>query len=159
MSADRKVDPEQIQTLAEATQTLADNVADLARGAGVQMVTLARRSRRQRNMIWALAASVLLDILLSLGTAAAFVIADRNADRIAELTERLNTSQTTTRQQALCPLYTLMKDSYSEAGRKAAPDPEKYDNAYRVIQQGYDALKCAEFISEPQGPPGSTPTP
>jgi hypothetical protein len=57
-------------------------------------------------------------------------------------------AQTTQRQKALCPLYQVFLDSKSPEGRAAAPDPLKYDHAFKVIQEGYDALECSDFISQ-----------
>ena len=141
-NADRR---EELITLAAQ---LINEVDDLAEDSGQQFVSLARRARTNRMLIWVTIGSVILDLVLTIVLSVVGVGMQRNTDRIDALTQRLDQAQTVQRQKALCPLYQIFLDSKSPAGRKAAPDPEKYDHAFVVIKEGYDALECDQFISD-----------
>lgn len=123
---------------------------------GKQFVNLAQRARANRRAIWLLGLSFLLDLGLTGFMVFGQVQISSNENGISHLTDRLNTAQTTQRQKALCPLYQLLLDSKSDAGRAAAPDKKAYDHAFTVIQTGYDALDCSAFISSNGGPPASS---
>jgi hypothetical protein len=131
-------------TLAE--QLIAE-VDELAQDSGNQFVSLAKRARTNRMLIVATIASVTIDLVLTVVLALVGVGWQQNTDRIDKLTKRLDTAQTVQRQKALCPLYQVFLGSKSDAGRKAAPDQEKYDHAFEVIQDGYDVLECDQFIT------------
>ena len=139
--ADRK---DELITLAT---TLIAEVDELAGDSGKQFVSLAKRARTNRILITVTIFSVLIDLALTVVLAIIGTSMQHNTDRIDQLTQRLDNSQTVQRQKALCPLYQIFLDSKSAAGRAAAPDPKKYDHAFVVIRQGYDALGCDEFIS------------
>lgn len=137
--------------------TLISEVETLAGDSGKQFVSLAQRARTNRMLILATAASVFIDLVLTVVLAVIGVGMQHNTDRIDTLTQRLDNSQTIQRQKALCPLYQIFLDSKSAAGRAAAPDPHKYDHAFVVIKQGYDALECSKYITG--NPVGVSPGP
>lgn len=130
-------------TLAEQ---LISEIEDLAHDSGKQFVSLAKRAKVNRMLITVTAASVLIDLIITVVLTMVGIGWQHNTDRIDSLAQRLDTQQTVQRQKALCPLYQIFLDSKSAAGRKAAPDPEKYDHAFVVIKQGYDALQCDKYI-------------
>lgn len=144
----------QLITLAKQ---LIDEVDELAEGSGQQFVSLAKRARTNRMLIVVTIASVAIDLVLTAVLAVIGVGMQHNTDRIDALTQRLDDSQTVQRQKALCPLYQIFLDSKSAAGRAAAVDPKKYDHAFVVIQQGYEALQCDQYITGSPAPvsPGS----
>ena len=135
--------------LAEQAQVIADQYADLAEANGRELVSLRKRARSNRRMIWAVALSVALDLVLSAVLVVLSLHSASNTHRLNALTARLDTSQTTTRRNSLCPLYTLLKSGETRAARAAAPDKAAYDHAVMVIRDGYTALGCAEFVSSP----------
>lgn len=145
MTKEQPPQDDRIARLTELAQTLVDEVQELASGNGAQLVTLTKRSRTNRRMIWVVVGSVALDVMLTVAMGVGLVQVDQNADRIDSLTQRLNTAQTETRRGAFCPLYEIFLSSKSDAGRKAAEDPKAYDRAFRVIEDGYQALRCPEF--------------
>lgn len=124
----------------------------LTKDSGDQFLSLAKRARTNRMLILVTIFSVLIDFALSIAMIFVMIAMQHNTDRIDALTQRLDTAQTVQRQKALCPLYQIFLDSKSAAGRAAAPDPEKYDHAFVVIKQGYDALECDQYIT---GDPGT----
>jgi hypothetical protein len=126
---------------------LINEVDDLSKDSGTQFVSLAKRARTNRLLIVATAASVAIELVITIVLILVGVSMQHNTNRIDTLTQRLDNAQTVQRQKALCPLYQIFLDSKSPQGRKAAPDPEKYDHAFVVIADGYDALQCDQFIS------------
>lgn len=142
-------DSDLVRDLIEQATVLNKRIGVLTEGASTQFVTLAQRARTNRRMIAALAASVMLDILLSVILIITLAGVRANDNRISALTTRIDVSQTTTRQNAFCPLYTVLKGTKSAAGRAAAADKNAYDHAYAVVQQGYDALGCATLTTAP----------
>lgn len=125
------------QLIATAEQLLHD-VGELSADSGKQFVTLAVKARRNRQLIWVVGASLLLDIVLSVVVAWAVV-------QVQHVTHRLDVAQTTTRQKTLCPLYTLLLASDTPAARTASPDKAQFDHTVQVIRDGYAALDCAQF--------------
>lgn len=138
-------DTDRIARLTDLAQTLVEEVHELASDSGEQIVTLTKRARSNRRMIRVVIASVVLDIALTAAVGVGLVQVDSNADRIDSLTHRLDVAQTETRRGAFCPLYEIFLSSRSAQGRRAAEDPKAYDRAFKVIEDGYQALRCPEF--------------
>lgn len=139
----------QVDRLREVAAQLVQEIADFGEDSGEQFLALARRARRNRLQIRILWILVVLVLVLAGGLAGAVVGVVGNNHRIGQLTHRLDVQQTVTRRNSLCPLYTLLKDSETPAARAAAPDKALYDHAASVIRAGYDALRCADFVSVP----------
>lgn len=142
---------DRLARLTEVAQALLDEITELKQEGGEQFVSLAKRARSNRRMIWAVIAGCMLDVALTVAFGFGLMRVDSNANRIDDLTHRLDVAQTTQRQKALCPLYQIFLDSKSPQGRAAAPDPEKYDHAFQVIEDGYKVLNCAEFNADGKG--------
>lgn len=133
--------------LINLAEQLISEIETLAVDSGQQFVSLAKRARFNRMLITVTAASVLIDLIITVVLTLVGIGWQHNTDRIDQLSQRLDTQQTVQRQKALCPLYQIFLDSKSAAGRKAAPDPKKYDHAFVVIKEGYDALECDLYIT------------
>jgi len=134
---------ERLITLAER---LVQEIDEFTKAGGEQFVSLAQRARTNRRLITLAIGSIILDLVITAVLSVGWVQVVNNDHRITGLTERLDVAQTVQRQKALCPLYQLLLDSKSAAGRKAAPDPVAYDHAFVVIESGYQALECSDFI-------------
>ncbi len=136
---------EKLDRLIREAQDLGAEVEQLASNTGVQFVSMAQVLRFNRRMLWAVSigGALLTGVVVILVTL--IIGVQSNTDRIDGVTQRLDATQTAQRQRALCPLYQIFLDSKSPEGRAAAPDPEKYDHAFDVIQKGYDVLDCASF--------------
>lgn len=125
--------------LTDAAHQLIARVDALTSGTGDQMVTLSQYTKRTRRYVWALG-------LMALVTVGALTLGLTNLYVLNHVTEQIQRGQTVGRQRALCPLYRLFLDSKNDRARSANPKgPEAYDEAFAVIQDGYDALKCDEF--------------
>jgi hypothetical protein len=138
---------ERLNELIDIGARLLGEIESFTQEGGRQFVSLAQRARTNRRMITVIGVSLLLDVVLTVATVFGWVAVSRNEHRITTLTERLDIAQTVQRQKALCPLYQLLLDSKSAAGRAAAPDPAAYDHAFKVISDGYGVLECSAFIS------------
>lgn len=147
--------PDRVDRLIQMALELNEGMEELAQDAGKKYTTLAVASRRNRAMIWGLLAGGVMVAVLAVVLAFSVVGLRSNTDRIDAITTRLDTTNTEQRRRALCPLYQVFLDSESEQGRKAAPDPEKYDHAFDVIRKGYDVLECASFEGNYDDEPGS----
>jgi hypothetical protein len=151
MNEDDKTEQQKSDRLAvliPLAQKLVTEIEEFTDDSGKQFVSLAQRARINRILITITATSVMIDIMITVVLVMIGIGWRHNTNQIDSLTHRLDTQQTVQRQKALCPLYQIFLDSKSEAGRKAAPDPNKYDQAFIVIQQGYNALECDQFISD-----------
>lgn len=154
MSPENNDRSEELARLTAVAYELVDNVNKLNRDSGKQLVTLTHRAKRNRQMIWMLIGSFLVDVVLTILLAAGFVSVNDNANKIESVTTRLDMSQTIGRQRALCPLYQIFLDSKSDAGRKRSPQgPEAYDRAFKTIEDGYNALECNDFKVKDGKPP------
>lgn len=147
---------QKLEDLLDLGTRLVSQIEAFTREGGTQFVSLAHRARTNRRAIWLLSTSFFLDLVLTVIMGFGWIQVAHNEHQISALTSRLDYSQTIQRQKALCPLYQLLLDQKSAAGRKAAPSTAAYDHAFRVIQDGYNALSCSAFISG-DGPPASSP--
>lgn len=129
---------ESIEELTRAAHELIGKVDQINAASGERVDTLARASKMNRRIIEALSAITFVVVVLCGLMAFALKSTIDN-------TNRLDAGATTSRQKALCPLYQVFLDSNTKEARAAAPDKARYDRAYKVIQDGYDALGCSEF--------------
>lgn len=141
-------EPDRVETLISEAIQLNQEVAELARETGGQFVSLARTARQNRLMIWGVIAGGVLDVILTIVLVLVGIGQQKNTDRIDRLATETQQVQTAQRQRALCPLYGIFVDSKSEEGRKRSPDPEKYDHAFEVIEEGYKFLECDQYLKE-----------
>lgn len=145
-----------LEELIDVGTRLLGQIETFANEGGQQFVSLAQRARVDRRSIWLLSVSLLLDVALTVFMIFSQIQISHNEHGITALTDRLDVAQTTQRQKALCPLYQLLLDSKSDAGRAASADKKAYDHAFAVIQSGYNALECSVFINSDGGPPASS---
>lgn len=147
--------PDRLAQLAELASGLMGEVEELTEASGNQFVSLAERSavnlrltQRVRRFARWLAVSVAVDIALSGALAYSLAQVSDNTHKVNELTQRLNISQTVTRQDTLCPLYTLLLAGDTAANRAKTPDKAAFDHSYTVITAGYKALDCTAVIAK-----------
>jgi hypothetical protein len=147
----KEQESERLARLTELAGELLNEVQSLTEGSGEQLAALSRREKANRRMIQVIIVGIVAIVGLVAALTVALVQVDSNADRIADLTLRLDTSQSLYRRQALCPLYQVFLDYQTPDSRKRAPDPEQYDRAVSLIKQGYKVLKCEKFNEEADG--------
>lgn len=134
--------------LVDMAVQLTDEVEEMAKDSGHQFTSLAKTARTNRRLIWGTIIGGALDVVLTVVLAVIGVGVTSNTHRIDALTHQLNMDNTEQRKRALCPLYGIFKDSRSAKGRAAAPDPQKYDHAFDVIDEGYRVLGCDKFLKQ-----------
>lgn len=132
-------------TDAEDIKELIQKVSALTGEAGANLVGLSKQTRRNRRMIIMVAVLSIVTIVLTFVVSGALIISRQNTERIQQVTTRLDESQTTQRQKALCPLYTILLAADTPAAREASKDKQTYDKDFAVIREGYTALECADF--------------
>lgn len=148
---------DKLSRLLETANALMSEVETVAHEGGKQFVAQAHASKVNRRLSVVAITGLVLDVILSVVLGIGLSQVHKNEQSIGALTDRLNVSQTVTRQKALCPLYGVFLDSESPQGRAAAPDPEKYDQAFKVIREGYKILNCSEFLDSPDPKPPGQP--
>lgn len=128
-----------ISRLTVAAQDLVREINDLNEGTGKQMVRLTHTARTNRKLIWLLAVSLAADVFLTIVIAMGIL-------QISNLTHKVDQAQSTTQAKVLCPLYQQFINSDTPASRalaqKNGQDMETRAEAFKVIRQGYDTLKC-----------------
>lgn len=67
--------------------------------------------------------------------------------------------ESSTRQEALCPLYGLLLGSYNPASRAEGTARDQYNEAFRVMRIAYDTLDCVNPVVPPRvdQPPATIP--
>ncbi|MFJ4828384.1 hypothetical protein ACIP79_00360 [Streptomyces sp. NPDC088747] len=139
---------DRLTQLIEVARELLEEITELKEEGGEHFVTLTKRARLDRRMIWGLVVSLTLSVTLTAAFGFGLNRVDSNTDGIGELTQRMDVAQTDTRRRAWCPLYSLLLGSKTPQGRAAAEDPRAYDRAFEVIDDGYRALNCSEFTDD-----------
>jgi hypothetical protein len=126
---------QRIAELTAAAEEIVEAVNKLNRETGGQLVSLSVRAKRNRTMIWGLAASLFLDLLLTI-----FMVV---------VAQQVSDTQQMTRNQVLCPLYQQFVNADTPASRELArkngQDMEARKQAFAVIHKSYDALECAKL--------------
>lgn len=132
---------DRVQRLIDLATELNGEIEELAGRSGKQFMSLAHTAKMNRRLIWVAIISGIVQLGIIMTMVFVVIGVDRNNDRLDAVT-------TEQRKRALCPLYGIFLDSRSDEGRKRAPDPEKYDHAFDVIQQGYVVLSCEQYLKE-----------
>lgn len=145
---DPPVEQDRLDRLINLATALNAEVEVLARDSGKQFVSLARTARTNRVLIYAAITAGLVNLALVAVVALIGVGLIKNTNRIDDLASSVNATQTEQRTRALCPLYGIFLDSKSEMGRNAAPDKQKYDHAFEVINEGYQVLGCDDYLKK-----------
>lgn len=130
---------QEIQELTAAARQLIDRLDVLATGTGDQLVGLAIRARRNRQMIGMLAVSLTLDVILT-----AFMVF--GILQLNHVTARVDSTIKLTQSEVLCPLYQQFINSDTPAQRalaeKNGQDMKQRAEAFRVIRHSYVVLNC-----------------
>lgn len=123
-----------IARFAESVDNLTGNVVD-------SVAEQARANRRTRHITVGLAASLVLDVVLT----AMFAV----------VSVRVSDVQRITSDDVLCPLYGLIVSGYHPELRPAGPARDEYVKDYNIILGGYKALDCKTQAIPTPSPGGS----
>lgn len=104
---------------------------------------LTARSRQNRIAILFIIAGFLLDIVLT-------VVVVVLAHETSETSDRVAVQQTILRDKATCPVWQLFLKANTPQSQAAAvargEDLEVRNRAFKIIQESYDELRCAETV-------------
>jgi hypothetical protein len=137
--------------LTEQARALAERVGGLISA----VEQLHRRTNRAERVQKYVVFGLLLDLVLSV--AVAFVVANQfNASYdLRAAVER----EATTRNQGICPLYSLIIGGYNPDSRPAGPARDSYVQAFKTINNAYTALECKQPPVPPRTDQTSVPVP
>lgn len=137
---------ESVQKLTAETAALSDKVGALA----LSTEQLDRRASRSEKIVAGVILGLLLDLILSV--AVAIVLGQQAAtnDRLQTAIQR----ETQTRQEVLCPLYSLIVGAYNPNSRPPGPARDEYVRNFKVIVDSYPKLNCDHQVT-----PGSSAVP
>lgn len=141
---------DKLHALTQTANDLVNEVNKLNEGTGKSVDSLTTRVRRNQHVQIIVLASFILDILLTVVLAINISHTQGNADRLNDITQRLDYNANVQRKQVLCPLYKVFVDSKSDAGRQAYPKGVKeYDRLFNILQGSYNALQCDKADLKP----------
>jgi hypothetical protein len=127
--------------LLEQAKVLADRVGGLS--AAVEQ--LDRRTNRSERVVIVVTIVLALTIITAIALGVAFIQLRANAEDVAVTQAR----EARTRQEALCPLYSLILGNFNPESRPEGPDREKYIEQFDVMRRAHRALDCAGPLVPP----------
>lgn len=141
---------DKIAALSQIANDLVNEVNKLNDGTGKKVDSLTTRVRRNQHVQLIVLASFALDIVLTVVLGITISHTQANANRLNDITHRLDYNANVQRKQVLCPLYKVFIDAKSEAGRQHYPKGAKeYDRLFGVLQGSYNALQCDKTHLKP----------
>jgi hypothetical protein len=140
---EQKATAEQLERISRQAKEMAGQVEALGTNVGAGVAGLKKRTGRHSKVLWLLAGSFLLDILLTV------VIAIIGAQVVGNA-RKLENVQEVAANEALCPLYGVFIQSaeaplpraQGESDAAYAKRVEGRDAAILIIKHGYEALEC-----------------
>ena len=137
--------------LAVQAQALADTVGVLAEAVD----NLNRRTNKTEKTTILVALGLAVDLVLSIAVA---VLVWSQITVSSDLQAAI-ARETSTRQDALCPLYGLLLGSYNPTSRAEGPARDQYNEAFQVMRAAYNSLDCESPVVPPRAdqPPATIP--
>jgi hypothetical protein len=144
-------DEEARVALATQAQALADTVGVLA----TAVDNLNQRTGKTERTTIFVVVGLVIDLVLSVAVA---VLVSSQVSASTDLQSAV-ARETSTRQDALCPLYGLLLGSSNPTSRAEGSARDQYDEAFRVMRRAYDTLDCANPVVPPRvdQPPATIP--
>jgi hypothetical protein len=125
----------EVGELAARANALAEKVGELS----LAVAQIGRRTDRSEKLTLAVGLGLALDLVLS--AIVAFAL-----HSLYEVKDR----EDATRQQALCPLYSLILGSYAPNTRPAGEERDKYEAAFVEMGNAYASLNCRGPLVPPR---------
>jgi hypothetical protein len=132
------------ERLTERAKVLADRVGALSDA----VEHLDQRTNRGEKAVIGVVAGLVLSVALSVIVGIVLVKQQTITDQISVTQER----EAHTRQDALCPLYSLILGSYNPNSRPEGDARQAYIDQFKVMRQAYDALDCTAPLVPPPTP-------
>lgn len=130
--------------LLEQAKVLADRVGELS----TAVEQLDRRTNRSERVVIVGVAILVLVLLLSVGLIVGFFQLRFTADQVAETQAR----ELLTREETLCPFFSLVLGSYNPNSRAEGPARQTYIEQFEAMRRGYAALDCTDPLVPPPLP-------
>lgn len=135
-----------MKDLTAQAKVLADRVGALS----VAVEKLDERSTRNERIAVGVMAGLVLCLILTSAVVFVLVQLQDNNRRIEAVIDR----ELQTRQDALCPLYSLILGNYNPESRPEGEARDRYNEQFEVMRGAYQALDC----QQPLVPPATRPT-
>jgi hypothetical protein len=133
---------ERISELVKQAQALNDGVSELVEGTGTALVGLAARGRSTRRWVTLIGASLVLDVLLTVGLGFTLARVEGNSHRVDTLSSNLRTQ--------ICGMLGIFVNSdtpqNAAIARARGDDMAARANSYAIIHRSYSALDCSKLV-------------
>lgn len=130
--------------LFEQAKVLADRVGALSDAVD----HLDQRTNRSERVVIGVVIGLALSIILSIALAVTFIQVRTTADAVAETQAR----ETRTREETLCPFFSLVLGSYNPESRPEGEARQTYIEQFDAMRRGYTALDCTGPLVPPPTP-------
>jgi hypothetical protein len=130
--------------LIEQAKVLADRVSGLS----TAVEHLDQRTNRSERAVIVVTIILALCIILSIALGIAFIQLRSTALTVAETQER----ERITREETLCPFFSLVLGTYNPNSRAEGPARQTYIEQFEAMRRGYDALDCTGPLIPPPIP-------
>lgn len=143
--------PRRLDALSDTAHDLVEAVNELNKETDTRVKGVSKRLRRNQVAMWFVVGSFVLDVVLTTVLAFNLHTTSTNTDNIKNIQAQQTYAFQVTRRKVLCPLYRLLEEGNTPEARKTYPQgPEKFDQVYKIIDDGYNALNCSAPL--PKGP-------
>lgn len=141
--------PRRLEALSQTANDLVTAVNGLNDETNQRVMGVNKRLNHNKKLMWIVIISFIVDLSLTGTMAWVFHQSRETTQDVKAITKRLDYNSQVQRRKVLCPLYQLFMDSKSEQARASNPNgPAAYDKAFKVIEEGYNALNCAAPLSK-----------
>lgn len=140
-----------IQTLTDQAKALGDRVASLT----LAVDQLHRRTDRTERVQAFVVFGLLLNLLLCVAVALVVV---NQISASADLRAAIQREEVT-RNQGVCPIYSLLLGSFNPTSRAEGPDRDAYIKIFKSIDASYRALECKQAPVPPRADQTPIPVP
>lgn len=130
--------------LLEQAKVLADRVGGLSEA----VEQLDRRTNRSEKVVIGVVVGLVLTIALAIALGIGFIQLRVTADDVAETEAR----ETRTREETLCPFFSLVLGSYNPDSRPEGEARQIYVEQFEAMRLGYAALECTAPLVPPASP-------
>lgn len=130
--------------LVAQAQKLAETVGALV----TAVDKLDERTNRSERIVIGVVFGVLLSVVLSIAVGLIVWTQINTNGRLQATIDR----EAATREQALCPLYSLIVGSYNPGSRAEGEDRQQYEATFQAMRDAYDSLDCPGGVVPPAQP-------
>ena len=130
----------------EELKALAKELTEKVSALALAVEQLDRRSARSDRIM----AGVVLGLLINLVLVVGFAILVAGLFEANARIEAAVARESQTRQDALCPLYSLIIGSYNPNSRPEGEARQRYEQAFVTLRAAYESLDCTDPLVPPR---------